>query len=76
MGNKQDEDFMRRAIELSRKARIVDRVGNCFGCVIVKDGEIVSEGYNQVGRVRMQFARPRFGVSCTHAVAFADFRTS
>eukprot|EP00884_Botryococcus_braunii_P006856 jgi/Botrbrau1/16171/Bobra.0272s0006.1 len=48
MATQRDKEFMRRAIELSRKAGILDRVGNCFGCVIVKDDEIVSEGYNQV----------------------------
>lgn len=42
------EEFMRRAIELSRKASILDKTGGVFGCVIVKDGKIVGEGYNQV----------------------------
>lgn len=42
------EKFMRRAIELSRKASIELKSGGVFGAVIVKDGEIVSEGYNQV----------------------------
>lgn len=51
MASREDEEFMRRAIGLSRKAGIVDRVGNCFGCVIVKDGEIIAEGYNQVCHV-------------------------
>ncbi len=48
MASDEDRKFMARAIELSRKAGIVDRTGNCFGCVIVKDGGIVGEGYNQV----------------------------
>jgi len=42
------EQFMRRAIELSRKASIEEKTGGVFGCVIVKDGVIVGEGYNQV----------------------------
>lgn len=43
----QDEIFMRRAIELAREG--VDRgAGGPFGAVVVKNGEIVGEGYNQV----------------------------
>lgn len=41
-------EFMRRAIELSRKASIVDKTGGVFGAVVVKDGKIIAEGYNQV----------------------------
>lgn len=41
-----DEDFMRRAIELSRRA--LDEPGTePFGAVVVKDGEIVGEGFNR-----------------------------
>ena len=43
----QDEKFMRRAIELAQKG-IDNGDGGPFGCVIVKDGEIVGEGWNQV----------------------------
>lgn len=43
-----EERFMYRAIELSRKAGIVEKTGGVFGAVIVKDREIVGEGYNQV----------------------------
>lgn len=43
-----EERFMQRAIELSRKAGILEKTGGVFGAVIVKDGEIVGEGYNQV----------------------------
>lgn len=42
------EEFIRRAIELSRKASIEEKSGGVFGAVIVKDGVIISEGYNQV----------------------------
>lgn len=45
---KTHEDFMRRAIELSRRASIIEKTGGVFGAVIVKDGEIIGEGYNQV----------------------------
>ena len=37
-------DFMKRAIALSRKAAIEEKSGGVFGCVIVKDGKIISEG--------------------------------
>ena len=40
--------FMRRAIALARQSAIVDRTGSPFGCVIVRDGEIVGEGVNHV----------------------------
>lgn len=41
------ERYLRRAIELSREA-VVGGYGLPFGTVIVKDGEIVAEGYNMV----------------------------
>ena len=46
----QDEAFMRRAIELSERAAIKEMTGGVFGCVIVKDGKIIGEGYNQVAK--------------------------
>ena len=48
MENTYNPEFMKRAIELSRKASIVDKTGGVFGAVIVKDGKIIGEGYNQV----------------------------
>lgn len=48
MATKQDEEFMKKAIELSRRASIVEKTGGVFGAVIVKDGKIIAEGYNQV----------------------------
>jgi len=39
-------EFMKRAIELSIES--VNKGGGPFGCVIVKDGKIVSEGSNKV----------------------------
>jgi guanine deaminase len=41
------ELFMRRAIALSRDA-ILRRDGGPFGCVVVKEGKIIGEGWNQV----------------------------
>ncbi len=43
----QDKKFMRRAIELAQKG-IEANAGGPFGAVVVKDGEIISEGWNQV----------------------------
>lgn len=43
-----NEKFMKRAIELSRIGSIVKKTGGVFGAVIVKDGKIIGEGYNQV----------------------------
>jgi len=40
------EEFMKRAIELSIES--VNKGGGPFGCVIVKDRKIVSEGSNKV----------------------------
>lgn len=48
MPEKYDEKFMKRAIELSREASIEKKTGGVFGAVIVKDGKIIGEGYNQV----------------------------
>jgi len=47
MSDLNDEKFMRRAIELSIE-NVTLRNGGPFGCVIVKDGNIVAEGYNRV----------------------------
>ncbi len=43
----QDEKFMRRAIELAQKG-MNEGAGGPFGAVVVKDGEIVAEGFNCV----------------------------
>ena len=42
---KQQEEFMKRAIALSRRASIEEKSGGVFGAVIVKDGKIIAEGY-------------------------------
>ena len=44
MDNK--EKFMLKAIELSKKS--IAEGGGPFGCVIVKENNIIAEGYNQV----------------------------
>lgn len=40
--------YMERAIALSRLAAIEKKTGGAFGAVIVKEGEIIAEGYNRV----------------------------
>src|SRR5687768_8742440 len=42
-----DDKFMLRAIELAQ-AGVDSNAGGPFGCVVVKDGNIVGEGVNQV----------------------------
>jgi tRNA(Arg) A34 adenosine deaminase TadA len=42
-----DEAFMRHAIALSRRG-MEGGAGGPFGAVVVKDGEVVAEGWNQV----------------------------
>lgn len=39
--------FMQRAIELAKEG-VQSGHGGPFGCVIVKDGQVVGEGYNRV----------------------------
>lgn len=43
----KDKQFIKRAIELSEKG-MDDHAGGPFGAVIVKDGKIIAEGYNEV----------------------------
>lgn len=42
-----DIEYMARAIELARKGRFTTSPNPCVGCVLVKDGEVVGEGYHQ-----------------------------
>ena len=43
----QDRKFMTRAIELAKNG-VEANAGGPFGCVVVKNGEIVGEGNNRV----------------------------
>jgi tRNA(Arg) A34 adenosine deaminase TadA len=45
-------EFMKRAIELSRRASMEEKSGGVFGAVIVKDNRIIAEGYNQVMKTK------------------------
>ena len=42
-----DNQMMSRAIQLARKGFYTTRPNPCVGCVIVKDNQIVGEGYHQ-----------------------------
>lgn len=44
--NANDEHFMRRAIELAALGRFTTSPNPNVGCVIVKEGEIIGEGYH------------------------------
>lgn len=48
MGEPDHERFMRMAIAMARKSAVEDRTGSPFGCVIVRGGEVVGTGVNQV----------------------------
>jgi guanine deaminase len=45
--NNQDEQFLRAAIELAREGMLAGQ-GGPFGALIVRDGEIIGKGCNQV----------------------------
>ncbi len=48
MSQNGNETFMKKAIDLSERASIKEKTGGVFGAVVVKDGKIIGEGYNQV----------------------------
>jgi guanine deaminase len=47
MAAETDRNFLQQAIELAKQG-IKDGMGGPFGCIIVKDGEVVGRGCNQV----------------------------
>lgn len=48
MSRHNHDEFMKKAISLSRRASIIEKSGGVFGAVVVKEGKIIGEGYNQV----------------------------
>lgn len=46
----KDREYMRQAIQLMRKAGVVDKTGGPFGAVIVRDGEVLAASGNSVLR--------------------------
>ena len=55
------ENYMARAIELAEQGRGSVSPNPMVGCVLVKDGEIIGEGYHQ-----------RFGESHAEVMAFRN----
>jgi len=49
-GSEEDRKFMAQAIDLMRKAGVVERTGGPFGAVIVRNGEVLSATGNSVLR--------------------------
>ncbi|QAA81442.1 nucleoside deaminase [Aequorivita sp. H23M31] len=47
MITEKDREFIKRAIELSKKG-MDNNAGGPFGALVVKDDKIIAEGYNQV----------------------------
>ena len=47
MLNEKQLQFLERAIDLARIG-IIESKGGPFGCIIVRHGEIIAEGYNEV----------------------------
>lgn len=45
--DEQDATFLRRAVELSRE-RMRANLGGPFGAIIVRDGKVLAEGWNEV----------------------------
>ncbi|MFY8147958.1 MAG: nucleoside deaminase [Prochlorococcaceae cyanobacterium] len=48
MSTPEDQMFMRQAIQLMRDAGVVNKTGGPFGCVIVKDGQVIGAAGNSV----------------------------
>jgi guanine deaminase len=44
----EDRKFMSQAIQLMRQAGVVDKTGGPFGCVIVRNGEVIAATGNSV----------------------------
>ena len=47
MTSQNDRKYLEQAIELAKQG-VRDGAGGPFGCVIVRDGEVVGRGWNQV----------------------------
>ncbi len=54
----QDEMYMARALKLAARGRFTTHPNPNVGCVIVKDGEIVGEGFHYRAASRMLKCTP------------------
>lgn len=58
-----DELYMARALELARRGRFTTMPNPNVGCVIVRDGEVVGEGWHQrAGEPHAEVHALRMGV--------------
>src|SRR5205085_920195 len=69
MISSEDEPFLRRAIRLAMKGRGAVEPNPMVGCVIVKDGRVLGEGYHD--RFGGPHAEPNALASCTESPAGA-----
>src|ERR1700685_4123047 len=69
MTRQQDEQFLSRAIHLAMKGRGHVEPNPMVGCVIVKNGKVIGEGYHQ--RYGEAHAEPNALASCTESPAGA-----
>ena len=59
------EEYMRRALELARKGEGHTSPNPMVGCVVVKDGRIISEGdHEKYGEVHAERTDPLHGRYC------------
>ena len=77
------DPHMHRAILLAAKAGLGERSGGCFGAVVVRNGEVVGEGYNQVltkhdptWHAEMQAIRNACSYLHTHNLSDCELYTS
>src|SRR5438270_28688 len=68
-----DSNFMRRALELAARGRGAVEPNPMVGCVIVRDGCIIGEGFHE--RFGGPHAEPNALASCTESPAGATQKT-
>lgn len=68
----QDIYYMLRAIELAKKGQYTTRPNPCVGCVFVKNGQVIGEGYHyQAGQPHAEvFALRQSGENAKGATAY------
>lgn len=68
----KDSYYMLRALELAKRGQYTTRPNPCVGCVMVKDGKIIGEGYHyQAGQPHAEvFALRQAGENAKNATAY------